>query len=135
MPESMEQGAAATRRRSHLVLAVMLALTLAYALRLSAGDRGVVDWVAIGVIGGGMVWQLGRLGVRLYAVGGWPATGHEGRTLAFWSVGVMNTVLAVPGTEWTWRWWVGVVLLALAAVDTVVLYRKERRMLGGPEAV
>jgi hypothetical protein len=133
MSEGIDRSKTSGRPRSHLVLAVIWAVALAYVLRLSAGDRGIVDWVALGVIVAALVWQLWRLGARLHAAGGAPATGHEARVLAFWVVGLMNTALAVPGSEWTWKWWVGVALLVLAAADTVALYLRERRVLRAPD--
>lgn len=116
-------------RRSHVAMSVIGSVVMAFFVRLSAGDRGPVDWVVIGLVGGVVLWQLWCLGRRLHAHGGASALGHEGRAVALWLVGLMNTVWAVPGSEGTWKWWVGTAMLVLAAADTIALFIKERRML------
>lgn len=113
--------------RSYVLTTGIAAVALAYAVRLSASGRGVVDWIVIGVVGAAILWSLVGLGRRLYRAGGGKVAGHLPRTLALWLVGLMNTVWAVPGQGRTWRWWVGTVMLGLAIVDSVVLYHKEQR--------
>lgn len=130
MTESTTSGDA-RKPRSHVVLAVIGSVAMAYVLRLSAPERGPVDWVVIAAVAAAIAWQLWRLGVRLYAVGGSEAVWHELRTLGFWLIGLMNTVWAVPGDEGTWKWWGGVVVLLVAAADTVAVYLRERRALRG----
>lgn len=87
----------------------------------------------VGVVGVAILWSLWGLGRRLDRVGGGKAVGHLMRTLTFWIVGLMNTVLAEPGRGRTWEWWVAV-MLRLAFADSVALYRKEQRARR-PEAV
>ncbi|MEJ2068971.1 MAG: hypothetical protein P8X58_00955 [Syntrophobacterales bacterium] len=111
-----------------MVTAVIAAVVLAYAVHLSAPGRGVVDWIVMGVVVAAILWSLQGLGRRLYRAGGGQALGHLPRTLAFWLVGLMNTVWAVPGQGRTWKWWIGVVLLTLAVVDSMLLFRKEQRL-------
>lgn len=113
--------------RSYVLTTGIAAVVLAYAVRPSASGRGVVDWIVMGVAGSAILWSLLGLGMRLHRAGGGKAVGHLPRTLALWLVGLMNTVWAVPGQGRTWKWWVGAGLLALAVVDSILLYHKEQR--------
>lgn len=115
------------RPRSYLVMAVVLAVVLTYVFRLSAGDRGAVDWVVATVVALALLWALVGLGRRLYQLGGGRDVWHELRTVLFSLLGLMNTVWARPGDVGSWKWWVGVALLVIAAADTVALYLKERK--------
>lgn len=116
--------------RYYVLMAVISSVLLGYAFRLSAGDRGVVDWVVAAAVAGVIVWALVGLGRRLNGVGGGRAVWHEGRTVMFWLIGLMNTLWARPEDAGSWKWWVGVVLLVAAAADTVALYLRERRVVG-----
>ncbi|MGD2068174.1 MAG: hypothetical protein PVI57_05770 [Gemmatimonadota bacterium] len=92
-------------------------------------EPGVIVWSVVGALGAALLWNLVRLGQRLHGAGGEKAVWHETRTVLFWVLGLMNTVWARPGEERSWHWWVGVVLLVLAAVDTVALAVHERRIV------
>ncbi len=120
--------------RSYTLVAGAASVALGYALHLSAGDRGPVDWIVIGAVSGTILWSLWRLGRRLARAGGGRAVNHLFRVLTWWIVGLMNTVGARAGAGGTWRWWVGIALLATAVVDTVALHRRERTGLSGTPA-
>jgi hypothetical protein len=116
-------------QKSYVIWAVIWSVVMSYVLRLSAPERGVIDWMVIGAVASAILWSLVALGRRLHGRGGQKALGHEARTAMFWLVGLMNTVWARPGAQGTWKWWVGAAFLALAVVDTVALFRKERHAL------
>jgi len=115
--------------RSYLLLAVLASGVLWWVSDLSSSGRSPVDWLVVGVVVAAILWNLLGLGRRLRAAGGDKAVWHELRTLMFWLVGLMNTVWARPGAGGTWKWWVGIVLLLLAAADTIALYLKEQRSI------
>jgi len=128
MSDSEKTGGAG-KPRSYVVMVGIWALAMVLVVGLGAPQWGPVGWLAIGVVAAAMAWPLWRLGVRLHAFGGAPAAWHAVRALCFWLIGLMNTVWAVPGAEGTWKWWGGVVVLGVAAADSVAVYRKERRAL------
>lgn len=125
---------------SYLVRAVLAGAALYFAQGLSAGDRGPVDWIVIGLLFLALCWNLVKLGRRLHAQGGARDLWHLQRTLLFWIVGLMNTVLrATPAPlegAGSWKQWVGWLLLIAAAFDTLSIGRKERAYLlrGGEPA-
>jgi hypothetical protein len=116
-------------RHSALARALLAAGVLAYAVHLSASDRGVVDWVVIGLAATVVLWNVVQLGRLLHARGGGRALWHGQRTLLFWILGLGNTVWVAPEDAGTWRVWVGGVLLVIAVADTAVLIRRERTFL------
>jgi hypothetical protein len=69
------------------------------------------------------VWDLGR---RLHGIWGLGALWHLLRTLGLWAIGLLDTALARPERIGAWRSALGWTLLAVAALDSVTLYRKER---------
>jgi hypothetical protein len=112
--------------RSHLVLAFLAGGALYFAFSLSRGDRGVVDWVVLGLFGLAVLWNLFRLGQRLHRHGGGRDLWHMQRTLLFWILGLLNTLFARPEDVGSWKYWLGWGLLVVAAVDSFFVYRKER---------
>ncbi len=117
--------------RSYLVLAALAAGTLAFALPLSAGDRGPVDYAVLSAIGAAILWNLVQLGRRLHAAGGGKAVWHLTRTLGFWTIGLFNTLLLRPEDVDTWRPYVGGILLLIAVADTIALGVQEHRIVAG----
>ena len=118
--------------RSYVVNSALAVAVLYWALDLSAGDRTLIDWAVIAVVAAAIAWNVIQLSRRLRALGG-PAVWHVQRTVLFWIIGLMNTVFRAPGSTTDWKFATGLVLVGLAAVDTVALYRKERRVLA-PES-
>lgn len=118
--------------RSYLVNGLLASVVLYFAQSLSRGDRHVIDWVVMGLVGLAVLWNLFRLGQRLYGTGGGKDLWHLLRTLLLWVIGLGNTVLARPEVIGSWKFYAGWAFLLLAAVDTVVLYRKERVSMGMP---
>ena len=123
---------------SSLARAVIAAGVLFYALDLSAGDRGLVDWTVIGLASATVLWNLIQLGRLLDADGGNKAVWHLARTVLFWFLGLGNGVWVKPEDAGTWQEWVGWLLLVAAIADTVALALRERRILAarampGPE--
>ena len=116
-------------RTSPLIRALIATGVLYFALRLSAGDRGPVDWIVLGVIGATLVWNLVQLSRLMLADGGPKALWHVQRTALFWIIGLMNTVWIRPEEAGTWKNWLGLAILAIAVGDTVALLRQEHRLL------
>lgn len=114
---------------SHVLNAGMAGAFLYYACRLSQGDRGLLDWIVIAAITGALLYNLARLGFRLYGAGGRKAVWHLQRTLLFWIIGLFNTLLALPADIGGWKNVLGWLLIGLALADSVALYRKERAAL------
>ncbi len=107
---------------------------LYYATRLSAGDRGAVDWVVLSLASAWVLWSLARL-ARVLAVERGPAGGWWVlRTAGFWIIGWLNTGLIRPEDRGTWKHTLGFVVLALAALDSLALVIAERRALDAREA-
>jgi len=123
--------------RSHLALAVLAAASLYFAWQLSSPDqsqgppRGPIDWVVIGLLGLAVGWNLVQLGRRLHRLGGGKAVWHLQRTLLFWIIGLLNTAGVRPQDVGSWKHWTGWALLAVAAMDTAALLRKELASGGG----
>ncbi|MBK8974741.1 MAG: hypothetical protein IPM29_02335 [Planctomycetes bacterium] len=115
--------------RSYLVLAVLAAGTLAFALPLSAGDRGPVDHAVLTAISAAILWNLVQLGRRLHAAGGAKAVWHLIRTVGFWVIGLVDTLLRRPEDFGTWRPYVGWILLLIAVADTIALGVQEHRIV------
>lgn len=119
-----------TRRPfSYLARALLAGAVLYFALRQSAGDRGVVDYVVIVLVCGAIGWNAVQLSRRMMEFAGGRAAWHVQRTLLFWVVGLMNTVGAKPLDWGRWTTWVGVALLVFALCDTVALARREREAM------
>lgn len=113
-------------RPSYVVNGALASAVLYFAAPLSRGDRGAVDWVVLGLIGLAVLWNLVRLGQRLYGHGGGRDLWHLLRTLLFWGIGLLNTLFIPAAEVGSWKNVLGWVVLALAVMDTVLLYRKER---------
>ena len=114
------------RTPSHALNAVLAGGVLYYALHLSRGDRGMVDFVVIGLVCAAIAWNVVRLGLRLNQAGGGKALWHLGRTLLFWAIAIVAFVRAGPEAV---AWLVpleGWLFAAIAAADTVALYLRER---------
>lgn len=105
---------------------------LYYVLDLSRPGRGLVDWTVIGLVVAAILWNLFQLGRRLHRFGGGRALWHLQRTLLLWIIGLLNTALIRPEKIGTWQNGLGWALLAVAALDTALLFQKERRSLGEP---
>lgn len=114
-------------RGSYVAKAVIAGGAIFYAVRLSRLDRGIIDWMVLGLLAAWMLWMLVQAGRRLHrTAGGW-GVWHLQRTLLFWILGVLNTALARPEAVGGWKSWLGWLLLVLAVLDTVALIRKEYR--------
>ena len=111
------------------VRALLAGAVLYFALDLSHGDRGTIDYVVLAVVLAAIAWNLVRLGQRLYGAGGNRALWHEQRTVLFWIIGLLNTVAIDPADAGTWKNWLGWLILAVAVADTVLLILKERAVL------
>ena len=114
------------RARSYVLNAGIAGVALYYACRLSQGDRGLIDWIVIAAVSGALLFNLVRLGFRLFRAGGFKAVWHLQRTLLFWIIGLFNTLLARPADIGGWKNVLGWLLIALALADSVAIYRKER---------
>jgi hypothetical protein len=122
------------KRPSHLVNLLLSAAVLYWALDLSASDRGLVDWVVIGLVGTAVLWNLWRLGARLHQAGGMKDVWHLARTLGFWTIGAFNTVLLAPEHAGSWRPIGGWIVFAIAFADTIAILLKERAFLRATQA-
>jgi len=117
------------RSFSYVVRALLAGAVLYFVLDLSAGDRGPVDYVVIAAVVAAIVWNVVQLGRRFHRDGGGRAVWHVQRTCLFWIIGLMNTVWIRPEDVGSWKNFVGWAILAIAVVDTVLLFRRERRIL------
>jgi hypothetical protein len=113
-------------RHSSVVRALLATCVLYFVLNLSAGDRGVVDWIVISLVGAAIAWNILQLSRLMHARGGGRALWHVERTTLFWVIGLMNTVWIRAGDVGTWKNYLGWAILTVAVVDTVVLFRNER---------
>lgn len=111
--------------RSYLANAALACAVLYFAQDLSRSGRSWIDWTVMGLIALAILWNLFRLGQRLYRSGGTRDLWHFSRTLGFWIVGAFNTVLIRPEDVGSWKNYVGWGLIALAVLDTVLVARKE----------
>ncbi|QDU65663.1 hypothetical protein [Engelhardtia mirabilis] len=118
-----------TVSRSYVANSAIASVVLAYALRLSVGDRGPVDWAVISIAGSAVLWNLVRAGLRLRLLGGGKAQWHLGRTVLFWIIGLFNTAFLLPEQADSFRPWVGWLLVAVATFDTIALIAKEARLV------
>jgi hypothetical protein len=112
---------------SFVVNGALASGVLAWAIRLSQAGRTAIDWVVIGLLVCAILFNLVQLGRRLHGSGGGRDVWHLQCTVLFWIVGLMNTALLRPEDAGSWRLWAGWALIAVAAADTVTLFRKERR--------
>ncbi len=118
--------------RSYLVNGVLACAVLYFAQSLSRSGRGPIDWVVLGLIGLAILWNLFRLGQRLYGKGGGKDLWHLLRTILFWIIGLGNTVWVRLEDVGSWRNFAGWAFLVLAGLDTILLYRKERASISPP---
>lgn len=114
---------------SYAIRSVLASAVLFYAYRLSASGRGWIDWTVLALATLAVVWNLLQLGRRFHAAGRPRDVWHLLRTLGFWAIGIMNTLLR-PEPHASWKIAVGWLVLLLAAVDTVAIARKEQELLG-----
>lgn len=114
------------------VNAALASGVLYFVLDLSRGDRGPVDWIVIGLVVSAVLYNLVRLGARLYTSGGGRALWHEVRAAVFWAVG-LSTLAATSGNAAAsaagWELAVGWLMIALALFDTVWLCIRERAIV------
>lgn len=112
--------------RSYLVNGLLASAVFYFAYDLSRSGRTAVDFVVMGLIGLAILWNVFRLGQRLYRSGGGKDLWHLQRTLLFWIIGLFNTLMIRSEEVASWRNLVGWAFLVVAAVDSIVLYRKEQ---------
>jgi len=117
------------RSSSSLLRAVLAAAVLYFALDLSAGSRGILDYVIIGFVACAIAYNVFELGRRLFEDEGGRGVWHVVRTVLFWTIGLGNTAWVRPEDVGTWRNWLGWLMLFLAAFDTFLLQRKEKALL------
>jgi hypothetical protein len=111
---------------SHLTYALIGLAVLYYALRLSAGDRGVVDYVVVGIVAATIACNAFQLARRMHAAAGTPGLLHALRVVALWALGLLYTVWGQPEYDGTWRQWLGWAFIAGAVVESVRLHWKAR---------
>ncbi|KAA3605522.1 MAG: hypothetical protein DWQ01_19585 [Planctomycetota bacterium] len=117
-------------RPKSLVARSFLAGVLALlAFRLSQGDRGWFDFLILSILGATLLCNLIQLGRNLYTHGRGKAVWQLQRTLLYWLVGLVNTIFLPEEHGTIWRLGLGWAFLALATLDSVALYQKERRLL------
>lgn len=113
-------------KHSAVIRGLLATGVLYFVLDLSAGDRGVVDWIVIAIVGAAIVWNLVQLSRHIYAGAGGRALWHVQRTALFWVIGLMNTLWIRHEDVATWKNWVGWGVLAVAVVhDRAVATRAE----------
>jgi hypothetical protein len=113
-------------RESYVVNGVLATAVLYWVLDRSSSGRALIDWLVVSAVSLAIVWNIVQLSRRLRVLGG-AAVWHVQRTVLFWIIGLLNTVFRAPGATTDWKYVTGLGLLGLAAVDTVLLWRKERR--------
>jgi hypothetical protein len=126
-------GGGSEHRTSYVVNGVLAGGVLLYALRLSRGDRGWIDLLVIGLVIAAIAWNVLQISRKLHRVEGRSGVWHVQRTVLFWIIGIFNTAMVRPGDVGSWKNWLGWLLVALAAMDTVLLFRRERAADGSAE--
>ncbi len=117
--------------RSYTALSVLSGATLYFVLDLSDPDRGFIDHVVIALVCLAVLWNLTQLGRRLHEAHGTRGLWHMQRTVLFWIVGVLNTVLIRDEFQGTWKHWLGWALVAIAVCDTIAILKKENQQVSG----
>jgi len=112
--------------RSYLVNGALACGVLHFALDLSRSGRTAVDWLVLGLVTLAVVWNLFQLSRRLYAAGGRRELWHLLRTLIFWVSGILGAFGPHTPGGGAWQQGLGWLLLGVAVVDSVALYRVER---------
>jgi hypothetical protein len=125
-------SAPAPRRFSYLVRGLLAAGTFAFALPLSAGDRGVVDFVVLGALGAAILYNTLQLARRLHAHRGVGAVWHVLCAVLSWLLGGWNTLWIRPEDVGSVKNWIGWIALALAVLNSILLWREERDVLAHP---
>lgn len=115
-----------------LVNAALASVVLYYVLELSSSGRTAIDWAVISLVVAAILYNLVQLGRRLHGVGGGKALWHLQRTLLFWAIGLLNTLLLRAEDVSSWKNWLGWAMIALAVFDSWLLFQKERRSLETP---
>lgn len=119
-----------TKRQSwYTTNALLASAVLYYAFDLSSSGRTLIDWSVIGLVIAAVLWNLVQLGRRLHRAGGSRDVWHLQRTVLLWLIGVFNTLLLRPEDTGSWKNQAGWAFLAIAAVDSFALWRKEQRAL------
>ncbi len=118
-------------RFSYVVRAVLASCVLFYAFRLSSPGRTLVDYTVLLLVTSAILWNLVQLARRFIREGRPGDVWHLLRTVLFWVVGIKSTVLR-PAPLQSWEGALGLLMLVLAALDTVWIHRKEREMLARP---
>jgi len=122
LPPTQKKG------HSYVVTALLATAVLYWVLDLSASGRTLIDWTVISLVVSAIAWHVIQLSRRLRVLGG-AAVWHVQRTVLFWIIGLMNTVFRAPDEPTNWKFVVGLILVGVAILDTVALFRKERRLL------
>jgi hypothetical protein len=111
---------------SYLVNGGLASAVLYWVFDLSRSGRTLVDWIVLGIVTSAVLYNLAQLGRRVYGMGRGRGVWHLTRTLTFWVVGLLNTVLAPPEEVGSRKYLLGWAFVAIAIVDSVALYRKEQ---------
>lgn len=114
------------RPGSFVINGALASGVLFYVFRLSASGRTAIDYTVIGLVVGAILYNIVQLARRLHRTGGRKAVWRVQRTVLFWVIGLLNTVLLQPEHVGSWRHWVGWTMFAIAAADTIALFMKER---------
>jgi hypothetical protein len=120
--------------RSYVVNCALACGVLYWAQSLSSSGRSTIDWIVMSVIALAILWNLFKLGQRLFRAGGGKAVWHLQRTLLLWIIGLLNTMLIRPAEIGSWKNLVGWALLVAAVVDTIMIYQKEQASVAPLEA-
>ena len=126
-------GVGTEHRTSSVVNGVLAGGVLFYALRLSRGDRGWIDFLVIGLVVAVIAWNVLQISRKLHRVAGRADVWHVQRMVLFWIIGVFNAAMVRPEDVGSWKNWLGWLLVALAVMDTVLLFRRERAADGSAE--
>jgi hypothetical protein len=116
------------RGESYVVNAILASAVLYWVLDLNSSGRTLIDWLIVSAVSLAVAWNVVQLSRRLHVLGG-AAVWHVQRTVLFWIIGLLNTIFRAPEATANWKFVTGLILLGLAAIDTVLLWRKERRVL------
>lgn len=116
---------------SYLVNGALASGAMCFAYSLSSSGRTAIDWTVLGLFALAILWNLFKLGQRLYRTGRANDLWHLLRTLLFWVVGLLDTAFSPPEDVGSWKYYLGWAFLVLAAADSVALFRKERASVRG----
>jgi len=113
-------------RKSLVVNGALASCVLFFVLDLSRSGRGPIDWLVIGAVLLAILWNVVRLGQRLYPYAGGRALAIDLATAALGVAGVLTMAFSRSGPGAPWGTPASWALLTAALAGGVLLFSMER---------